>query len=208
MNMKKILFLAILPCIATSSYAQFGIGVKGGANANLYSLNFDDIVEQFDVSQDGKNAGFHVGAQLRFNTKIGLYFQGDVLYTYSEEKINMSSYDSNAWVAATRHGLDIPVLVGFKLGFFRVYAGPKFQASLGDDITQSISNLAKIDFKMDDEVFGYQIGIGFDIFKKLTIDLNYNGRFSQSSQELIINDSVIHGSKTTSQLWLSVGILF
>ena len=206
--MKKITLLIVAICFATSSYAQFGFGIKAGANANLYSLDFKDIVDQFDISQDGKNAGFHAGLQFRFNTKMGLYFQTDALYTYAESKVNITDFGSTSTVSSIQHGLDIPVLVGLKLGFFRVYGGPKFNIALGSDIHKSLNNISDIDFTMNKETFGYQLGIGFDILKKLTIDLSYNGRFSRSDNEIIIDNQHIPGSKTTSQLWLSVGILF
>lgn len=208
--MKKILILIVLltGAVTNKVYSQINFGIKGGVVANMYELNFNNNIEDVNLSQNGKNAAFHVGLQLRYRTKLGLYVQSDVLYSYLPEKINMAFEGENSSIDIERHGLEIPVLVGFKLAFFRIYAGPKFYIHLDDNISKSLSNSAGIGYDFGDEIFGYQVGIGFDIINRVTIDLSYNGRFAKSAHDIMVDGNTIHGKQTNSQLWLSVGFLF
>ena len=207
--MRKILVLItamlLIGGAVNKANAQINFGVKGGVVANLYELNFDNIKENIQLSQDGKNAAFHLGLQLRFGTKLGLYVQGEALYSYIPEKINVLDNGVSSSLKVERHGLEIPVLVGFKLAFFRVYAGPKFYVTLKESVNKTLSNSLNIDYDFGNEVFGYQVGIGFDIIKRVTFDLNYNGRFTKSDHNIYVDGTVIPGKQTNSQLWFSVG---
>lgn len=207
--MRKILILIVaLFCLGSAS-AQVKFGIKGGLNANFNKWNFQEIIQQFDVTKAGNSAGFHVGLQLRIQTKIGLYFEGDALYNYASEKVNIWDNGVNtSSIKISNHNLDIPVLVGFKFGFFRLYAGPKFTVNLGNDIGKSLTDITNIHFKYDSNAFGYQAGVGFDILKKITLDVSYNGRFYRSTQEFIINGNPIEGKFANNQLWISAGFLF
>ncbi len=207
--MKRTLLILVALMLTTSVFSQIRFGIKGGLNANLYGLNFKEVVDQFNLAKGNSSAGFHVGAQLRFQTKIGLYIQGEALYNYSSAKVDIIENgfkDGNIMIK--NHVLDIPALVGFKIGFFRIYAGPTFAINLGQDVGKSLSDIRNISFKYDNNVFGYQAGVGFDIIKKITIDLNYNGRFSRNTQTFTIDNIDYEGKLANRQIWLSVGFLF
>lgn len=207
--MKKALLLFAAICWVAVASAQVQFGIKGGINANLYGWNFSEAFSQFNLAKANNSAGFHVGAQLRVNTKIGLYIEGDALYNYASTKINIFENDiETGSIAMKQHNLDIPVLLGFKASFFRIYVGPVFAINLGTDVGKSLTDINDIQFKYDHNVFGFQAGIGFDILKKITLDLSYNGRFSKSTQEFIVNGQIINGKLANRQLWLSVGFLF
>lgn len=207
--MRKIIIIIFAVFCFFNANSQVKFGIKGGLNANFNKWNFKETLQQFDITKAGNSAGFHVGFQLRFHTKIGLYFEGDALYNYSSQKVNVFENDiQTSSLMMKNHNLDLPVLVGFKIGFFRIFAGPKFTVNLGNDIGKSLTDINNIHFKYDNNVFGYQAGVGFDILKKITIDVSYNGRFYRSNQEFIINGNPIEGRLANNQLWISAGFLF
>lgn len=207
--MRKILLTFIIVLTTSLSYGQFKLGVKAGMNANLYSLNFEDITNQLNINEAGKSAGFHAGLQLRLETKLGLYFGVDGLYTYTPERLDISGENGiSSNLSIRHHGIDIPVLVGFKIAFFRVYAGPKFYINVGETLSKSLLSNNKINYNLDKNVFGYQVGLGFDILKKITVDVTYNGMFKKGTQTITIDNIVNKGNVTSRQLWVTLGFLF
>lgn len=121
------------------------------------------------------NSGYHFGLQLK--AKFGLlYFQGDALYsnntyTYSDDS-SLASYKIE------ENNLIMPVVVGLDLAFLRVYAGPRFVVPLGDDFSTSFENITGYSYEIENNDMTYQVGVGLDLFKRVTIDLTYNGYFS------------------------------
>lgn len=74
--------------------------------------------------------------------------------------------------------LEIPVVVGLDFSFIRVYLGPRFIIPMGDDLESSINNAGNYSFSIADDNMPYQVGVGLDFFRRLTLDVTYNGYFT------------------------------
>src|SRR5690606_39905617 len=62
----------------------------------------------------------------------------------------------------TFNRLDVPVLVGLKLGnTFRIQAGPVASFVVNSDVTRDVGNAALPDYKKS--TLAYQVGVGLDI---------------------------------------------
>ena len=99
--------------------------------------------------------------------------------------------------------LDIPLLIGAKLGPVRINVGPTGQLTLS-----SKSSLAALESDVKGMVWGYQAGLGIDLFKKLTIDARYEGNLSKLGESVTIGGTAFTTDKRTSQVLISVGIMF
>ena len=78
--------------------------------------------------------------------------------------------------------LDIPLIIGLKAGPVRLGAGP-----VGHVFIDSSSELFDIDGyeqKFDEMTWGWQGGIGFDIWN-IHLDIKYEGNFSNFSNHFI-----------------------
>jgi opacity protein-like surface antigen len=98
--------------------------------------------------------------------------------------------------------LNIPVLLGFKLGPFRINAGPAASILLSkpaDMIDIATYKTA---------TFGYHAGVGLDIFKKLTLDVRYEGNLNQFGNEITIGGETFTLDDRTGALLLQVGLIF
>ena len=81
--------------------------------------------------------------------------------------------------------VDVPLLVGVKLGPARIGFGP-----VGSYVISETNDL--IDINPDYEIFtktmtwGFQAGIGVDLMKKVTLDARYEGSLSKLGNTLDI----------------------
>jgi opacity protein-like surface antigen len=180
-------------------------GVKAGGNSA--NFKFDAINSPDAILSEASEAqwGFHAGVFLRINLAI-LYIEPEVYFTSTGGKYTYN--DPNASVgdelkSFNMNRVDVPVLVGVKLGPFRINAGPS--ASI---ILSHSSNLDDIKADVKGATWGYQAGIGFDLFKKLTIDARYEGNLSALGENINIAGTDFPTDMRTSQFLISVGWMF
>ena len=186
--MKKVLVFIFVAFIATPAFSQFNWGIKAGVSTN--SITMDKAVQL--TGQAGTytvqaltnaNFGYHGGLFVRL-TILGVYIQPEVLFASSENKYNVTSPGVAApkEVLQTLNNLSIPVMVGFKLGPIRLNAGPA--ATLGITTPKALvtdPNLTDLYNKMS---FGYQAGVGFDLFNFITFDIRYEGSLQKYQTQI------------------------
>jgi hypothetical protein len=158
----------------------------------------------------GANYGIHGGLFLRVGISK-IYIQPEILLATRSNEYTVRNITApnpvDSIVKQKFNRLEIPVMIGFKLGPLRLNAGPS--ASI---LINSPAGLIKNnDFKTlySNMTFGYQAGAGIDIFKKLTIDLRYEGSLKkyQNKIENTLGTAVNLDDRPNAFL-LSVGIIF
>ena len=107
----------------------------------------------------------------------------------------------------TFNRLDIPVLIGFKLGPVRINAGPAAAIQIGSP--KALIDDPNFEDMYKGATFGYQAGAGFDLFKKLTIDVRYEGSLSGKFGDAVtIDGQTFNLDSRQPSLLLSLGIMF
>ncbi len=205
--MKKIILLAVAALLLGSgASAQFlKFGAKGGINFNTFDVS--SVNGFIDGTQD--KPGWHLGLMSRIDLG-GLYVQPELLYnsnTYEYDYVNSAVSSTTYNSVVRRQTLDLPVMLGFKLLFLRLEAGPVFTLGDWDKITSG-EDRVNIDF--DNPVWGYQAGVGVEI-KKVTLGLRYSGYFSRTEQEVYLPDQTEPYSFKSSRdgrFMLSLGYFF
>jgi hypothetical protein len=166
----KVLFFVSL-FYSEAAFAQLNIGPKIGTNSSFVSV-MDKTISN---SEGNPVYGFHGGvfgrAQISF-----LFIQPEILFMSGTGEIEIIDDKSNVQtVDYDFNRLDFPVQVGFRLGkVLRIGGGPVFSVLLEDSVHGSTNN--SLSFK--DSSVGYQVGLGFDIWK-LVFDLKYEGSLSK-----------------------------
>lgn len=207
--MKKfvtVLFLALL-CIPV--FSQLNFGIKAGASTTT--------VPSYDVSpgtgttiaiESLKDAawGFHAGIFLRAG--LGpVYLQPEVVFASNTYEYNVTQNSVEDVLDQQFNRLEIPVLVGLKFGPVRINAGPSATVPIGSP--KNLVNDPNFDALYRGTTFGYQAGIGVDIFNTLTLDARYGGSLAKK-----FGDSANIGNQTfrlddrQPSLIFSVGIMF
>jgi hypothetical protein len=195
--MKKLFTLTLLLFfIGLSAKAQiFTIGPKLGISNTTLSLK--DNVAAYEAGEAKysyhggifarvKITGFYVQPEIYFNSVKGEY-------TDASEPSDVKTLEFN------QNKIDMPILVGWKMGPFRINAGPVASFNL-DEVDASSANTSNAVSEYKSAVFAYQAGIGLDI-SKLIVDLRYEGNLS--NQAIIGNNE---GNVRVNQVMLSVGL--
>lgn len=212
--MKKIFSVTIILifCQLNSIFSQnnsLKFGVKLGINS--LSLKPDALVvanegefDELKLRIKNGNYGFHFGIQLpltfeRFMIQPELVFNSNsVDYEYTELSV----------ISAAReryHYLDIPLLLGYKLGFLRLTGGP-----VGHIFLNSKSELFEISGykeKFDNITIGFQTGLGITI-SRFTIDVRYEGNFQKFGSHISFDDQSFQFDTRPQRMLISLGLLF
>ncbi len=198
--MKKVVFAFLLSFIVVGSYGQFG--VKVGTNTAKFKITSAD-----QAFQEAKEANWGLNVGVFYRLKIAMiYFQPEAYFSSTGGKFTYSNPSSglDEIHSLDLNRIDIPLLVGLKLGPIRVHGGPTAFFTISDK-----STLKDFDAAMKGTTWGYQAGLGFDLLKKLTFDARYEGSLSEISKNVTLpGGTTLEPSTKASAFLLSVGFMF
>lgn len=196
MRKNAILLLVLLVFSITKLNAQsFRFGLKGGINFSQLKTDagsFKDIYEQSTATK----TGYVGGVFFRFGDKV--FIQPELLFSAKGGKINALQTPGSPpaqTLDIDYSSIDVPVLLGFKVGPIRLNAGPvasfKVSQNIDDDLKKYSSNVAE-SFK--NAAYGYQAGVGIDI-GAFSVDLRYEGSISEVSAISDLTKNVMASQK-------------
>lgn len=211
--MKKLLVILFVVLLSIPAFSQIKFGLKAGLSTT--SISMDKAVSltgqagQYTVEAlKTADYGFHGGLFMRL-TLLGLYVQPELLFATSQNTYNVTSPGSINPVEVSQklNKLDIPVLVGFKLGPVRLNAGPAASMYIGSP--KALVNDPDLKDLYSKASFGYQAGIGIDLLKTLTFDIRYEGSLKkyQNQIENALGTKVSLDNRPNAFLF-SVGLMF
>jgi hypothetical protein len=205
--MKKIIVVLLIAFLALPGYSQIKFGIKAGAaTTTVPTYNFNTGSTNIDAVKEA-GWGFQAGIFVRLSL-LGIYLQPEAVFASNSYDFNVTEGTNPVeLVKQTFNRLEVPVMVGVKLGPIRINVGPAASVQIGSP--KALINDPNFEDLYRGATFGYQAGIGFDLFKKLTFDARYGGSLSQK-----FGDSVTIGSQTFNldsrqpSFILSVGLMF
>jgi len=205
--MKKIIIVLLAAFITIPAMPQFlKFGLKAGAQST--DLPVYDINSTSSAIEAAENAswGFHAGAFLRIKL-LAIYLQPEVVFAQNTFEYNVTENAVTTLKEQKFSNLNIPLLVGFKLGPVRLNAGPAATIQIG----QPEDLLSGADFEQmyKGAVWGYQAGLGIDLLKRLTLDARYAGTFGDAFGETItLGSQTFKLDKGVPSWIISLGFLF
>lgn len=220
--MKRIFLIALLIIPFTMvSNAQIKFGIKAGLTST--SIKADDVIsvandpnatnfDEIKIKGQNANVGFQGGLMSRI-TILKLYVQPELLFTSTSGEVELTALDNGTAVQSTVkeqkfRQLDFPIMVGYKFGPARIQAGPVGTIVLSSD--PSLDGFMDMDYKeeFNGATWGYQIGVGLDIGKKLTIDVKYEGNLSKLGDGVKVAGETRSFDSRNSQFVANIGIFF
>lgn len=202
--MKKLITVILAGMLVLPVFSQVKFGIKAGASTRT--------VPDYDVSTGNNNIesledaywGFHAGIFLRIGNTIHLQPElvfASTSYTYNVNTTSVSEIDQ------TFNRLEIPVLLGIKFGPVRLNAGPAANVPIGEP--EALINDPNWDHLYRGTTFGYQVGVGVDIFNTLTVDVRYAGSLAKRyGDEVTVGGSTFKLDDRQPALLLSLGVMF
>lgn len=209
--MKKIWILCgLVIFVATNGNSQVRYGVRGGLNWSFYKAK-DIIIEDQDYNilfNKEVRSGYHFGLFTQFK-RSGFFLQPEILITANKADVSLMNKSSSALdehLEQKFFKLDIPVLLGYKLGPLKIEAGPVgtvlLKNSLVDDLKEYVTDY---DQTWKQFTLGYQAGLGIDV-ASLAIDLKYEGSFGTLGESIKIGQQELNFDSRLSQIILSIGL--
>ena len=211
--MRKLLLLlvaSLLVC-STAEAQLFKYGLKAGVGFS--SLKIEDITgiseggDVYNLVTGDAVMGYHFGVQTRIKIAM-IYIQPEAYFNAGGGTIEQVVENGPTEVLNVRFNrIDIPVLVGVKLGPVRLNAGPT-----GSIVLSEITDLTELqpDFKLftNTMTWGFQAGAGVDIINKISLDARYEGSLSRLGESISIGGNEFPLDARPSQWIISLGIWF
>ncbi|MBB6003060.1 porin family protein [Arcicella rosea] len=202
MHKKIILLVALLIFVKTGSvFAQISFGIKGGVNFSQLKTDFESQSVGANLKQSLDTKTGYVGG-VYFRIGKTFFVQPELIFSAKGGSLNLLKSGSSTdyeTVKIDYTSLDVPLLIGYKLGPLRINAGPvasfKVSNSISDDLKNYSSNIGD-SFK--NASYGYQAGAGIDL-GSLSVDLRYEGSLSEISSVVDLSKSVNYSQK--GNLW-------
>jgi len=214
--MKKFIVILFVVLVSIPAFSQIKFGLKAGVSTTSLSMPTIKTISSGTTSftVDALTAakyGFHGGAFVRL-TLFGVYIQPELLFsTRSNEYTVINTTNQSAPVSfvvkQTFNKLDIPVMLGLKLGPIRLNAGPA--ASLLINSPKDLISDPDYKSRYSRMTIGYQAGLGFDLLSILTFDLRYEGSLKKYQNQIQNLAGTKYNLDDRSNAFLfSVGLMF
>ena len=217
--MKKIVLIAILTIpFFMVSQAQIKFGIKAGLTST--SINADEVyndinnadIQSLKVKGKNANVGFQGGIFSRI-TIVNFYVQPELLFTSTSGEVEVTTvYENQDPVSVVKdqkfRQIDFPIMLGYKLGPIRLQAGPVGTIMLSSDPALSMVETMDVKEEFNGATWGYQVGVGLDILKKVTIDVKYEGNLSKLGDGVEIAGQTRDFDSRNNQFVATVGIFF
>jgi len=205
--MKNLLIILTALLIAIPGNSQVKLGLKAGVSTNTVpTYDISTGTNTIEALEDA-SYGIHGGLFLRLSL-VGIYIQPEVLFSSTKYEYNVTTASNPEEVLSQKFNkLDIPIMLGFKLGPIRINAGPS--ASILINSPEALIDSPDFEEMYKNATFGYQAGVGVDLLKKLTLDLRYEGSLSKKFGDAVnIGNQTFNLDNRRSALHLSLGLIF
>jgi hypothetical protein len=151
-------------------------------------------------------AGYHIGLQSRI--KLAMVFVQPELYFNTGGAIVEQVYEDGATelLNIEFNSIDLPVLLGMKLGPVRLMLGPvgSYVISGENELTSLDPDYSMLSSSM---TWGWQAGIGVDL-SRFTLDARYEGSLSTFGETLSIGGKEYILDARPNQFLISLGFWF
>ncbi|MEL6141854.1 MAG: outer membrane beta-barrel protein [Bacteroidota bacterium] len=211
--MKNLKFPLLLLLVLSFSglSAQFQFGIKAGLATS--SLEGEQLrltgegLEDIMLALEEADYGIQAGIFMRLFLGDKLFLQPEFTFNTMEANFRLDDPDQDeAFIFSERYNnIDVPLLIGYKLGPLNLQAGPVghfFFENTSDIITQEGWDQAFETFNI-----GYALGGALDI-GPLTIDVRYDGNFSKFGQTFTFAGNEVAIDQTPKRWIATVGYRF
>jgi hypothetical protein len=165
MTRKHINLILLILIISFTAQAQVGFGLRGGLNFSSFPVetyDFDDV--EIETLPDSYT-GWHIGGVLQARI-MNFFIQPELLFVSSGNYLRLrESGEDDFFYRQNFSKIDLPVLMGAKLGPLRLGVGP-----VASYLISSSSEIEDLDAergldikeKFNNATFGFQLGAGID----------------------------------------------
>jgi hypothetical protein len=207
--MKKLILAVLITFLAVPAFPQL---IKFGIKAGAETTNVPEYTSitsgqaAIDAAQSAQ-WGWHAGVFVRIKL-LGIYIQPEAVFASNSFDYNVKDVTGAPQGLLTQkfNKLSVPILLGFKLGPLRINAGPAASIAIGSP--KDLLNDPNFQDMYKSATWGYQAGLGIDLFKKLTIDARYAGGFGKQEGSTTISGQTFNFTNAPPSILISLGFMF
>lgn len=175
----------------TRTRTEWGIS----AGAGWYGYN--STVELYDIKG---GLGWQAGLQAGFMwNSVGVRFE----VNYARHGVDLTPHGDYPEVELSYNKVEVPVLVAFNPGIFRLHLGPVFRVL--NNCSHTMADGTMVDFGVLRPTVGFTVGAGLKLGRHWILDLRYNGDFSAAKG--VFYDGGPEVSLRENSLQLSLGFI-
>jgi hypothetical protein len=207
-----LLLLALFTMLAFSVQAQvFRIGPRIGASSTAIEpqdllIGSGEDFSELRIKLANSSPEIHGGLWTRL-TILAFYLQPELLYSTYKGSYEIEVDGGDPLTVEERfHDLNIPVMLGLKLGPVRANAGPVFHVAL--DNPKNLIDLEEMDRRFRSTTVGLQGGLGLDLGKKVILDVKYETNFGANRDEITLGSQTFEVSQRSSRMIVGLGYAF
>ena len=168
---------------------------------------FNDV-EEFKLAINDANYGMHIGFLIQ--AKMNKFFiQPEFLFNSNSVNYKVEDFSGDQIITTIKEEkfnyLDIPIMVGYRLGPLRLQGGPVAHVLINS--SSELFDLEGYDQKFDETTWGYQAGVGLDIWRFI-FDLKYEGNFNKFGDHINFFGDQYTFDKSPGRWIASVGFTF
>lgn len=189
--MKSLFFaLAILALMPNVLSAQFSMGLKAGINSpreQYKDISVGSGSESYVVAVNDIKFGTLAGIFLRAGKRV--YIQPEVLFQSSRTDFQISTPGTGNEVIkrSSYTTLQLPILLGLKMGPFRFHAGPVGNYHLSSN--SSLSDIQGFSEEWKKLTWGWIGGVTIGGNGRFALDARYEGNFSKFGEQIVFGGS-------------------
>lgn len=204
--MKKLLVIILTVFVVFPAFSQLNFGLKVGANtATVPKYELSTGANNIEALKDAA-WGFQAGVFLRIGIK-SLFIQPEVMFASNTYEYNVTTVTGTDLLNQKFTRLEIPLLLGAKLGPVHLNLGPSANINIGSP--EALIDHPDFGELYRSATFGYQAGLGVDLFKKLVVDARYSGSLSEKFGESVtIGEQTFNLDSRQPSFIISLGIMF
>jgi len=210
--MKKLILIIIASffLLQVSNAQLFNYGIKGGIGFSSLSINdvmdISDGSDVYDLVTGDGVMGYHLGLQTKIKIAM-VYFQPELYWNMGGGTIDQIMDNGVTEILEVKFNrMDLPLLVGVKLGPVRLNIGPVGSYVISENNDESTADF-DYELYVDAMNWGWQGGIGLDL-TKLSLDIRYEGSLNDLSDSVPEALSGYNMDPRPSQWLISLGWWF
>lgn len=203
-----LLLLAVLAAPDAQALSPIRFGVKAGIQTQslkMQGMNWNELSKS-------NNFGYQLGVMAQ--VPLGpVYLQPEIFYSSARFKLQGDLLNPDGTMAESDvsakysvNTVQLPVLVGIKLLFLRVFAGPSFNL-LTDTSNKSGKEGVSFNSSVTKSAVAFQVGAGVEI-GKFNIDIRYDGPIQETGADFYLRQKLHRdGQNQNEQLAAQLGLL-
>ncbi len=208
--MKKITFLFLFALSIMTAQAQVKFGIKGGINTNNINgaITLKSKTDSFRLAILDAKYGYNLGVFIKAD--LGpIFIRPELLLssnkvTYSLK--NLVKINTDTLRSETYTNLDIPLILGTKLGPLKLVFGPVAHIHLNSNSDLTSVNGWKDNFAA--AKWGAQIGILANLGERISLDFKYEGNFYKFGDNITYDGKSYAFAKTPKRFLVGIAYTF